>query len=56
MPNTSLKGKIYNQEYFTQQDYHSGSKEREKSFQGKQKLKVFTTSKPSLQEMLKGLL
>ena len=43
--------KTYNQEYSTQQGYHSQLKERE-SFSEKQKLE-FITAKLALQELLK---
>ena len=49
------KTKTYYQEYSTWQSYHSELSEW-KSFQDKQKLKEFITTKPALQEMIKGLL
>ena len=50
-----MKGKNYNQEYFTQQDSVQTDEEIE-SFPDKQKLTEFSITKPALQQMLKELL
>ena len=46
---------MYNQDYSTQQSYLR-IKGQINSFPGKKKLKKFNTTKPALQEILKGLL
>lgn len=50
-----LEGKIYIQDYGTLPASHSKLMEKIKRFSEKQKLKEFSTTKPSLQQMLKGL-
>lgn len=50
-----MKGKTYNQEYSTQQDFHSDLMEKSKVFLDKQKEKEFSTTKLALQETLKRL-
>ena len=49
------KGKIYNQDYNTQQGSHSKLVEKWKDFHGKQEVREFSTTKADLQKMLKGL-
>ena len=49
-----LKGKIYNQDYCTWQGSHSKLIEKSKAFQTSQR--EFITTKPGLQQMLKGLI
>ena len=51
--NQSVERKILKQEYSLQQVYHL---ELKKKYFPKQKLQEFVTTKPVLQEMLKGLL
>ena len=49
-------GKIYNQDYGTQQGSHSKIDGEIKSFSDKQKLREFSTTKPALQQRLKGFI
>ena len=50
-----MKGKTYNQDYYTRQGSHLDDGEI-KSFTDKQKLREFSTTKPALQQMVKELL
>ena len=50
------KRKTCNQGYSIQQESHSDSKEKIKTFTDKQKLRGFSTAKPALQQMLKEFL
>ena len=53
----ALKRRIINQEFYMQQSYASEMKEKKnKTFLVKQKLRDFVTSRPDLQEIIKGLL
>ena len=52
----ALKGKTYHQDFCTWQGFHSKLLENSKAFSDKQKLREFSTTKPALQQMLKGLI
>ena len=51
-----LKGKTYHQDFCTWQGFHSKLLENSKAFSDKQKLREFSTTKPALQLMLKGII
>ena len=52
----ALKGKTYHQDFCTWQGFHSKLLENSKAFSDKQKLREFSTTKPALQQMLKGFI